>query len=72
MKWKRWKLGALVSIALSLFVSLSGLAAGMGWKAFLAVLGSALFTHFGSFIKDHPVDSIDFDTEIKPKDQNEK
>ncbi|MDE2099802.1 MAG: hypothetical protein KGL39_21295 [Patescibacteria group bacterium] len=60
MSWRRWKLGVLVSVALSLFVAMAGLAEGMNWRAFLAVLGAALVTHFGAFVKDHPPEQIDF------------
>jgi O-antigen ligase len=73
MRWDRWKLGAGVSVALSVFVALAGLTAGMGWRAFLAVLGAALATHFGAFIKDHPTDSIQFDDDKTQSDKsNEK
>lgn len=66
MSWRRWKLGAVVSVILSLFVAMSGVAAGAGWKTFLAVLGSALVTHFGAFLKDHPVDQIQFSDTAPP------
>lgn len=62
MRWRAWRLGALVSIALSLFVAMAGLTAGMGWRPFLAVLGAALVSHFGAYIKDHPADQVQFDT----------
>lgn len=77
MNWKRWKIGAIVAIVLSFFCALSGLAAGMHWQAFLAVFGTALVTHFGSFIKDHPIDQIQFDTDrfekkdVSAKDANQ-
>jgi hypothetical protein len=61
MRWRAWKLGCAVTIVLSLFVAMAGLAAGIHWQGFLAVLGAALVTHFGAFIKDHPVDSVVFD-----------
>jgi hypothetical protein len=63
MSWKLWRLGALVAIFLSLCVALAGLAAGMKWPAFLAVLGASLLSHFGAYIKDHPVDSVRFESE---------
>lgn len=71
MRWKAWRLGVLVSIALSLFVAMAGVVAGITWKGFVAVLGAALVSHFGAFIKDHPVDSISFDTDsISKTDPN--
>ncbi len=63
MSWRRWRLGAAVSIFLSLCVAGAGLVGGMGWRAFLAVLGAALVTHFGAFLKDHPVDAVTFDND---------
>jgi len=52
-----------VALLLSLFVAMAAITAGAGWKIFLAVFGSACVTHFGSFIKDHPVDKITFDSQ---------
>jgi hypothetical protein len=73
MRWDRWKLGAGTSVALSLFVALAGLTAGMGWRAFAAVLGAALATHFGAFLKDHPTDNVVFDGDKTQSDKtNEK
>lgn len=67
MKWKAWKLGAMVSIVLSVFVAMAGVAVGMTLHAFIAVLGAALVSHFGAFIFQHPVDEIQFDTDISYK-----
>lgn len=67
MNWKKWKIGAIVSVCLSLCVALAGVSAGMHWQQFLAVLGAALVTHFGSYIAKHPTEAIEFDTEIKNK-----
>jgi len=63
VRWKQWKIGAIVSIVLSFFVAMAGVAAGMTWQAFIAVLGAALVTNFGAFIYQHPVEKIQFDTE---------
>lgn len=63
MKWKLWRLGALVSIVLSLLVAGAGLAAGVTWQAFVATFCAACLTHFGSYLMKHPVDQIQFDTE---------
>lgn len=67
MSWRRWKLGMVVTVVLSLVVAGAGVAAGMKWQSFVAVFCTALLTHFGSFIKDHPVDQITFDTETLTK-----
>lgn len=62
MKWKQWKLGAIIAVILSCFVAGTGLATGITWQQFVAILCAALVTHFGAYIKDHPVDKIEFDT----------
>ena len=43
---------------LSAFVALAGLTAGGSWKVFLAVFGSAAMTHYGAWMKQHPVEEI--------------
>lgn len=70
MKWKAWRLGAVVSIVLSVFVAMAGVAAGMTAQAFIAVLGAALVSHFGAFIYQNPVDKIQFDTDVTYKSRN--
>lgn len=72
MKWKQWKVGAVVSVVLSLFVAMTGVTAGASWHVFIAVLGSALVTHFGAYIKDHPVTEIQFDTQTVEKNKEEE
>lgn len=62
MSWRRWKIGLVVTVILSLLVAGAGLTVGMKWQAFVAVFCAACVTHFGSFLKDHPVESITFDT----------
>ncbi len=73
MSWRRWKLGVAVSVMLSLIVAGAGVAAGMKWQAFVSVLCAALLTHFGSFLKDHPFEDINFsgDTTTITKQQIE-
>lgn len=70
--WRKWKLGIVVSIVLSLLVAGSGLAAGIKWQAFVAVLCTALLTHVGAFLKDHPVDAITFDEDNQKSDPMKK
>ena len=50
-----------VSFGLSFCVAMAGVAAGMRWQAFIAVLGTALATHLGAYVKDHPPEQIEFD-----------
>jgi hypothetical protein len=61
MSWKRWKLGLVVAIACGCLSGLAGLAVGMTWRAFVAVMAMSLLTHFLAFLKDHPWDQVDFD-----------
>jgi len=61
MQWRKWKLGCAVALFLSLLVAGSGLAAGITWWQFAAIFCTAAVTHFGSFIKDHPIEKIEFD-----------
>lgn len=70
MKLKKWLLGAIAALFLSLLVAGAGLAAGVTWQAFVAVFCAACVTHFGAWLKEHPIDKIEFDTERfeKPKD----
>jgi hypothetical protein len=68
MSWRRWKLGVVVAIGLSLLVAGAGLAAGMKWHSFVAVFCTAALTHLGSFLKDHPVETVTDDTEQVKKD----
>jgi hypothetical protein len=67
MKWKVWIIGAVISIVLSLFVAMAGIAAGISWPQFLSILGAALVTHFGAYVTQHPVDKIKFDTTMVSK-----
>lgn len=66
MSWRRWKLGVAVAVVMSLIVAGAGLVAGMHWQAFVAVFCAASATHLGTFLKDHPVEKINFngDTEV--------
>ncbi len=71
MNWKRWRIGLLVSCGLSLVVAGSGLVEGMKWQSFVVVLCTALVTHLGAYLKEHPVEQISFDGEPQSKTQNE-
>ncbi len=62
MSWKRWKLGAVVSLVLSLFVAGAALTTGATWMTFVAVFCAAAATHFGAFLQQNPVDKVDFET----------
>lgn len=59
--WRKWKLGLVISVFLSLIVAGAGLQAGSSWRAFFQIFCAALLTHVLAFLKDHPVDGISFD-----------
>lgn len=63
MNWKRWKLGVLVSLVLSLLVAGSALTAGATWQVFVATFCAAALTHLGAFLNEHPVEKIEFQEE---------
>lgn len=71
MKWRLWIIGAIVSFVLSLCVAMAGVAAGITWQGFVAVLGAALVTHFGAYVHQNPVNKIEFETEFKRKENDE-
>lgn len=60
MNWKRWKIGIIVAFLLALLVAGSGVEHGSTWTSFLKVFCSAAGALFGAFLKDHPIDNIDF------------
>jgi hypothetical protein len=71
MTWRRWRLGVLVAVLLSAIVAGAGLVAGTNWRALVATFCTALLTHLGSFLKDHPPESVSFDTEKVAKNENQ-
>lgn len=66
LSWKQWRIGAMESLFLSLLVAGAGVAADMGWKAFIAVFCASAVTHYGAFRKQHPVEEVE-DTTFKPR-----
>lgn len=62
MNWKKWKIGLVVAVILGLLSAGAGLAAGMHWQAFIAVLCTSLTTHLLAFLKEHPVESVKEET----------
>lgn len=65
--WKKWKVGCVVSLFMSLLVAGAGYEAGMSLQAFLVVFCAAAVTHFGAFLHEHPVDQIDFNEQEHSK-----
>lgn len=66
MSWRRWKLGIVVAVVLSACVAGSALEAGTTWRVFVQVFCTALVTHFLSFLKDHPLEQIQFSDTTPP------
>lgn len=59
VSWKKWKLGLIVAIVCGILTAGAGVAAGMKWQAFIAVLCTALLTNLGNFLVNHPIDDIE-------------
>ncbi len=70
MSWKRWKLGVLIALLLSAFVAGAAWEDGASWRTLLKVFCAACLTHFGAFIKQHPVEDVRFNgnTEFAQKE----
>lgn len=69
--WRKWKLGLVMAIVLALIVAGAGLNASMNFRAFIQVFCAALLTHLLAFLKDHPVDSVEF-SDGQPKNDSMK
>ena len=61
MNYKKWKIGFTVSIIFGLLTAGAGLAAGMTWQAFVAVLCTSLVTQLAAYLMKHPVEDISDD-----------
>jgi hypothetical protein len=59
---RKWKIGFAIAILFGLLSAGAGVAAGMQWQAFIAVLCTSLATHLGAYLMKHPVDEISFDS----------
>lgn len=62
MNKKKWTVGIIVAVTFGLLSAGAGVAVGMTWQAFVAVLCTSLGTHLGAYLMKHPVDSVNFDT----------
>lgn len=58
MNWKKWKIGLVISLALGVLTAGAGLADQMSWKSFVAVLCAAVLSNLFSFLKQHPIESV--------------
>jgi hypothetical protein len=59
---KKWKVGLIVAVTFGLLSAGAGVAVGMNWQAFVAVLCTSLATHLGAYLMKHPLESVNFDT----------
>jgi hypothetical protein len=65
---KKWRVGLLLSVMFGFLCAGSGLAAGMKWQAFVAVLCTSLVTHIGAYLTKSPLDQVeDGDAAINQK-----
>ena len=62
--WKKWRVGLLLTIFLGILSGCAGLAAGMKWQAFLAVVATSLVTHIGAYLSKSPLEDVE-DGDIK-------
>lgn len=67
MKKKKWTIGFAIAVLFGLLSAGAGVAAGMGWHAFVAVLSTSLATHLGAYLMKHPVEDVEFDTDQMTK-----
>ncbi|MDE2100809.1 MAG: hypothetical protein KGL39_26420 [Patescibacteria group bacterium] len=59
LTWKKWRVGLALSITLGCLSAGAGLAAGISWKGFTAVLCTSLLTHIGAYLTKSPLDQVD-------------
>lgn len=57
--WKKWRVGLLLSILLGVLSGCAGLAAGMSWQAFVAVVATSLVTHIAAYLSKSPLEDVD-------------
>lgn len=67
MKWKQWKVGLLIAIGMGIFQTMAGFAMGILWKQLLGMLIINIGANGVLYLKQHPEDSINFDTTIITK-----
>lgn len=58
MTWNKWTVGLAIATFFGLLSAGAGLAAGMKWQAFVAVLCTSLATHLGAYLMKHPVEDL--------------
>jgi hypothetical protein len=56
--WKKWRIGFWIAVLLGTLSAGAGLAAGMKWQAFVAVLCTSLLTHIGAYLMKSPLDDV--------------
>ncbi len=58
LTYKKWKIGFTIAVLFGLLTAGCGVAAGMTWQAFVAVLCAGLATNLSAYLMKHPVDDI--------------
>ena len=57
--WKKWRVGLLLAVLLGVLSGCAGLAAGMDWRAFSAVVATSLVTHIGAYLAKSPLEEVE-------------
>ncbi|MDE2098686.1 MAG: hypothetical protein KGL39_15640 [Patescibacteria group bacterium] len=66
MTWKKWRVGFWLTILLGCLSAGAGVAVGMTWQAFVAVLCTSLLTHIAAYMIKSPIEQVD-DNPTQPK-----
>jgi len=67
--WKKWRVGLLLTIGLGVLSGCAGLAAGMSWQAFAAVVATSLVTHITAYLQKSPLEDVEDQNNNEPPKQ---
>lgn len=59
LTWKKWRVGLILAIGLGALSGIAGLAAGMTWEAFAAVVATSVVTHIGAYLQKSPLEDVE-------------
>ena len=69
---RAWLFGAAIALVLSALIGGAARYAGGDWEVFCAVFFSSAVTHFGAWMRQHPVESIVFDSDRKDEEETKR